>query len=264
MMFMDTTTKDFDKLAEETANQFLTEGTPLTDAIVKVASRESLNPVEIQRLVEKSNTTSSLKMLQASLDKKAEFDLADYDDVLKKVYGGSAPEPKVEKTASERTWHLPSLRQNQEKDTASARVTFPVLEKTASERTDPPRKQVFTLTQKVETLQRQKMAAEMTIQERADYLVSEFSRMRGPDFGKFANEVFTLYGPKSGPLLQSLARNLREPADFSKVASLVDDTTKIHQAFSTAQTTLETLIKVGSELGRVKTELDEAWKALGK
>jgi hypothetical protein len=260
-MFLDQTTKDFDKLAEEAANSFLTEGTPLSDAVVKVASRESLNPVEIQRLVEKSNTASSVKMLQASLDKKAEFNLADYDEVLNRVYNSSETSSEQVKTASVNdTWAFPSVRFAQEQ--AQANVQFPVLEKVASERPEPPRKQIFALTQRVETLQREKLAAEMKIQERADFLISEFSRMRGPDFGKFASEAYTIHGAKSAPLLQGLARNLRESTDFAKTAGLIDDTTKLHQAFGVAQTTLESLIKVGTELGRVKAELDEAWAKL--
>jgi hypothetical protein len=261
-MFLDATTKDFDKLAEETSNSFLTEGTPLSDAVVKIASRERLNPVEIQRLVEKSNTASTLKMLQASMDKKAEFVLADYDDVLGQIYPKG--EDKVtEKVASVNdTWSFPNLRRGLQ--TASAEGAFPVVEKVAHERQESPRKVVFQLTQRVATLQRTKLAAEMKIQERADYLLSEFSRLRGPDFGKFANEAFSVYGSKSSPLLQGLARNLKEPTEFHKVAGIVDDTTRVHQAFATAQTALESLVKISADLAVTKSELDTAWEQLNK
>lgn len=263
-MFLETTKRDFDRLAEKATNQFLTQTEDLSGSVAAIAKSEKLNPTEIQRLVEKTNTAATVKLLRISKDKKMEFSLADYDKVMGEVYGAEAgpydshTTAEVEKTAG----FIPASFPDRRKAEALKGVTLPTLAKTASAPTEDPRKQVFSLERKKEELLQKRAAAERSIQDHADFLVSEFSRMRGPDFGKFASEAYTMYGEPATPLLHELARVIREPQELCKVAGLIDDTSVVHKRFHAGQQDLILLTKIAEELEQVRKDLDKAWKGL--
>lgn len=260
-MFLETTKRDFDRLAERATNQFLTQTDDLSGSVAAIAKSEKLNPTEIQRLVEKANTAATVKLLRISKDKKMEFSLADYDKVMAEVYGEKqeTPEdPAVEKTAG----FIPTSFPDRRKAVALKDAALPTLAKTASAPKEYPRKQVFVLERKKEELLQKRAAAERSIQDHADFLVSEFSRMRGPDFGKFASEAYTMYGEPATPLLHELARVIREPQELCKVAGLIDDTSVVHKRFHAGQQDLILLTKIAEELEQVRKDLDKAWKGL--
>lgn len=77
---------------------FRTGGVPLTDGIVKVASENQLNAEQTARLVETVNQLAYLSGPHNSMDKTAEFELADYETVISKIL----TPPSIEKTASAR------------------------------------------------------------------------------------------------------------------------------------------------------------------
>ena len=77
---------------------FRTQGTPLTDGIVKVASENQLNAEQTARLVETVNQLAYLSGPHNSMDKTAEFPLADYEAVITAIM----TPPSIEKTASAR------------------------------------------------------------------------------------------------------------------------------------------------------------------
>lgn len=87
MDIMKSTGVDFSGLAEKISSDFLERGTPLADGIVAQAKRLSLKPEEVRRLVEKTNTACSIKVMRSSDDKKKQFELADKNAVLAETHG---------------------------------------------------------------------------------------------------------------------------------------------------------------------------------
>ena len=77
---------------------FRTGGVPLTDGIVKVASENQLNAEQTARLVETVNQLAYLSGPHVSMDKSAEFPLADYEAVISAIL----TPPSLEKAASVR------------------------------------------------------------------------------------------------------------------------------------------------------------------
>lgn len=75
---------------------FRTGGVPLTDGIVKVASENQLNAEQTARLVETVNQLAYLSGPHNSMDKTAEFALANYEDVITAII----TPPSIEKAAS--------------------------------------------------------------------------------------------------------------------------------------------------------------------
>lgn len=68
--------------AVQAVTDFVTNGTSLSTGISKIASAEQLNPEQIKRVVEASNTIAHLKLLSGSTDRTSEFPVAKYEDVL--------------------------------------------------------------------------------------------------------------------------------------------------------------------------------------
>ena len=68
--------------AKEAVDQFKNSDAPLDDSISKIASREDLNPQEISRLVEASNTLAWIETVKPQMDKTAEFKVASVAGVM--------------------------------------------------------------------------------------------------------------------------------------------------------------------------------------
>lgn len=82
--------QDFDKLAAEVVDQFLSGKAKLAEAAAKLASSNGLNPDQIERLVQSSNTLTFLRMMDqrkeaGSNDLLHEFDPIDARHVIKIV-----------------------------------------------------------------------------------------------------------------------------------------------------------------------------------
>lgn len=282
-MFLDQTNRNFDALAEQAATQFFSKGTTLSDSIVEIATREKLNPMEIQRLVEKSNTAATLKLLSISTDKKAEFKVADYEDIINKIYPkedtkspAAKPEEPVKKevskddedTSATKTasynedrgsipLSLPNTRRGSLKGATLPSVS---LQKVASEKTPALSTQIFKLSKAIEETAQEKIACEMRIQNRAEHIVTAFSSFTAPSFSKFANEVHTIYGAIAHPLIKGIAQSLKEPVELTKIASIVDNTTKSHTLFKEAQESLHHLVDLQDKLHSQKETLANLYK----
>lgn len=235
-MILQTTPIDFDKLADETVSTFYNDGTPLSDAITKVAMRECLNPEEIKRLVERSNTGAVLRLLKVATDKKAEIDLADPEEVLKNTHAPTQPKDVV-KEASD--FSIPDLRPS--KLDINLKSFIKIAEK------EEPGKPIgavefFKLEKRAHELLNRKTSLELSIQRDLDYLVSEFSKQNPPDFQKFASEALTLH-EGSQYILTKLASLIEESAEFEKTAEIIDDTQPL-------------LIKMGSLLDQIDKLLE--------
>lgn len=241
MLIMESSNVNFQGHAENIAADFFDRGTPLVDGIVKVAKDNSLNPEEIKRLTEKTNTQASIRFLKTAEDKKATFALADFAQVLTITH--PAAEEKAEKTASVYKG-LPNTRKE---------VYGPLFEKKAAEEVDPAEKidgmrAIFTLRCEIEKRGLEKVALEQKLTDRLDWLASEFSRYRGPDFAKYASECLAVFGQKARPALDNLARYLEVKIEKTAAEGMVDDTTKPIQAMREICDGLEELVKLGHEI----------------
>ena len=254
MLIMPATDVNFQALAENIANDFFSSGTPLSDGIVKTAKEHNFTPEEVTRLVEKTNTAASLHLLKTAEDKKGTFTLAQLGMVLRETH----PTEEAEKTASVYTG-IPHTRRSEPALEKAASVAEPV----SYDEPVTAAQAVFTLRRALDEKKLEKLALEQRVQDRIDYLASEFNTWNGPDFTKYAAECQHVYGKKCEPVLQGLAKYLR--ADLTKTASvenIVDDTTPRMQAMQTICTGLETLIKLGGEISHLEERLGTVWQAL--
>ncbi|MCB5270504.1 MAG: hypothetical protein LHW56_01510 [Candidatus Cloacimonetes bacterium] len=264
-MFLEATSRNFDRLGEEAVSLMDRSGVTLTDAVVQIAKREKLNPVEIERLVQRANTAATLQVLGSEHGGSVEFELAEYKPVMTHLYpkqpeGSKTSTGTSVKTAGEIPLELPNLRRRAQ--VQEHKVQLPILEKTAQENTPPLQRQVFQAAHKVESLRQEKLACELRIQQGLDYLLSEFSKVRCPDFGKFAAETYSLHGKGALPVLTSLAQALREPQDFSKTAAIIDDRTELHTQFKGILSGLMSLVKVAKDFTEATLTLKEQRTAL--
>ena len=81
------------RLAEEAANESISSHTELNDVIAAITKRENLNRLQIQRLVEESNTIAYNKRydkLRGSHDRRISFPIASLEGVIE-VLGFAAP-----------------------------------------------------------------------------------------------------------------------------------------------------------------------------
>ena len=263
-MFLQATNKDFDSMAEQVSDKFFNEQVPLTQAVVKIASEFTLNPMEVKSLLEKANTEAALQMLSSGSDKKAEFDLADYEDVMAQIYANSAVTnttqevevcKKEASTDKDRTTSFPDLRTaSRVKD-----IVFKTLEKTAGRDEVPLEVQIFKQKRTVEEYRQHKVACELRIHKDIATLIHDFDRMYGPDLCKFANEAYSLHGEKAVPMLTAITDALGEPSEFSKVAAVVDDREENHKLFTSALKELTKLATITSSLEAAVERLDSLW-----
>lgn len=253
-MILGTTTINFDKLAEEVVSVFYAKGTPLTETLSKVASRECLNTDEVRRLVERSNTSAVLQLLKVSSDKKAEIDLADPVDVLRQTHGPQESVKEASDTSS--TFQIPDTRSQKLELT----TFMPKMVKAASI-APKDTSEIFRLTKLENELLRTKTAQEMTIQDNLDYLVSEFSKRNAPDFNKFASEITHVHGQAAEVLLKGLSNTLDIPiTDLTKTAGVIDDTTPMFKKFAEVLAQLNDLQGTNQEYLKVKTDAANFWK----
>lgn len=260
-MFMSSTLKDFDKLADEVVSSFLNDSVPISAGIVKVAARDELNPEEIKRLVEKSNTNAAIKLIKVSTEGSVEFDLADYSKILKETHSDSVDTPEESVTSETSTEKIAMINTMDKEDVFS--IVFPkkAVEKVAS---DPlTMNKVFKGKLRGEILGRKKVALELKFKKCADTLLGEFNNLYAPDFQKFACEAYTLFGNTALPILEALASDVREPKEFSKVAYIIDDVSnKQLNLFKEAHTTLTDICSIIVEIADSKTEVKEAWSEI--
>jgi len=68
--------------AVNAVTDFVSNGTPLSQGIAKIASANELNSEQIKRVVEASNTVAHLKLMSGAQDRTFEFPVAKYETVL--------------------------------------------------------------------------------------------------------------------------------------------------------------------------------------
>lgn len=91
--------------AVQAVTDFVANGVPLSQGIAKIASAQELNPEQIKRVVEASNTVAHLKMLQTNSDRTAEFPVANYENVL-----GSMVKPELQGLPGQEANHSENIK----------------------------------------------------------------------------------------------------------------------------------------------------------
>ena len=91
------TVQDLQAIAVQCTSDFFNSGVPLSEGLSKIASERNLNPEQLKRAVEATNTLTYLKSVEVGSDRTGEFPLADYDDIVKMA---SIPESLFTKVAS--------------------------------------------------------------------------------------------------------------------------------------------------------------------
>jgi hypothetical protein len=71
--------------AKEASDAYIANSTPLGDSIAKTSKKHSLNPNQIQRVIELANSITHARLFQKEKDKTFTFPLAKLDDVLAKT-----------------------------------------------------------------------------------------------------------------------------------------------------------------------------------
>ena len=261
MLIMPTTDVNFQALAENITNDFFSNGTPLADGIVKVAKEHEFTPEEVTRLVEKTNTAASIHLLKTAEDKKATFTLAQLELVLQQTHPAS--DTPIEKTASvyKGIPHTKKLRTHAAMEKAASEA---VTEKNANDYSEPVtiEQAVFTLNKAIDEKRMQKIALEQAVQDKIDYLASEFNTWHGPSFSKYASDCQAVYGNKCLPVLEGLAKYLRTTLEKTASDEIVDDRTELMQAMKTICNGLTDLVKLGSEIGDLEKKLGIVWKSI--
>lgn len=86
------TVQDLQNIAVKATTEFLNNNCSLNESLAKQASDMGLNSEQLKRAVEATNTLTHLKTLELSLDKTAEFPVAEYKTILKMA---SVPESQL-------------------------------------------------------------------------------------------------------------------------------------------------------------------------
>ena len=249
MLILPATNVNFQALAENIAADFFAKGTSLCAGIVKTAKEHSFTPEEVRRLVEKTNTAASIHLLKTAEDKKRSFTLAQPELVLRETHPAAE---QVEKTAA---YHgLPIHKK------------LPTtLEKTAAVAAYQPQvdamQAVFAVRKAIDEKKLEKTALELSVQDKIDYLASEFSKWRALSFTKFAADCTHCFGSTAQPVLNGLARYLNTTLEktASEPAGIVDDRTSHMQAMRSICAGLGTLVKLGNEITELEACLDNIW-----
>ena len=221
---------------------FRNGGLPLTDGIVKVASENKLNAEQTARLVETVNQLAYLSGPHNSMDKTAEFELADYEAVLEKIL----TPPSIEKAASAR------------KPIPRSRLAAP-MEKAASEHTWAPapeearihmEREFFSGRDRLKAMDLEEMNLVEGLLKSAAVVgkdpdaLNKIAALTGGDskaYGELCNLVF-------GHVKEASATAPYRQEDLLNVKALVDQLGLAKEASASRQTLEERLVKIAEEI----------------
>lgn len=216
---------DYNKIARDIVDKFMKQATTLEDGVVNRANDMELNPDQIKNLVHAANTLAHLALMdqKADGDKVVEFDPADPDVVMKRIYikvvksPESASAPVSSSASSSMVDHISDMFGDVPKSDSAAGM-LPNPDAAPAEEENQPRRSVLIMRiQKVaEELNNQKREAAWQYKDQLDKLASDFASLYGPQFEEFEKDAFDVYGEGALPLLADLRRCLRMDAPSSQ------------------------------------------------
>ena len=217
---------DYEKFAEAAVTNFVNGEIALNDSILKIAEANDLNPDQIKRVVEMSNTQAFLKLYGNQEEKTAnvEFEVADSGKILKDYY----KQPELTKVASDLAEQVPD-----EFELFLSEIPNP-MEKTASDSSEQGHyyeepKQKLDKYALINSLRKVASNMKDKIYEEEHYAIdgieklsSDFAGLYGPDYEEFEKEALLIHGTYITPILNDIRGNIRHSKpmfDLEKVGS---------------------------------------------
>lgn len=262
---------EFKKMAQTVVDSYLSESVPLTESLIKSALDNALNPDQIRNLVQLANTMAHLTLFdqKAGDDKIVEFDPADPDVVIKRVYTDGEPacssgpaEPMRGNTDmfgdfDDITEKIRAMLRDEGASPSPTSPTSPPVEtpetmpavSPSPDAVSPQKRQmlIIKIRKVASELETRKHAAAQQYRDELDKLAADFAKLYGPRFEDFEKDALALRGEKAFPIVADIRNCLRMPAvpadnmvGMSKVARVVDSKTP-------ALRTLDKLIKLADD-----------------
>lgn len=221
---------------------FRTANTPLNEGIVKVACDNDLNADQVARLVETVNQLAYLSGPHTSMDKTAEFPLADYEAVISSII----TPPSLEKAASARKPSpLSLLAEPMEK--AASDYTFqadPVEVRKHMEREFYAGRDVLKRMDVEETNLVEGLLKSAAAVSKDPQALSKIAALTGGDsraYGELCNLVF-------GHVKEASNSAPHRPEDLLNVKDLVEKLGLAKEASVERKTLEERLVKIAEEI----------------
>lgn len=259
------TEKDYKKLAEAVADDFINSEVPLNDSISKLAGEMDLNQEQVRRLCETTNNTTFNKLFKnkdkTANDRIVEFPVADYKAILgDKIKEASAYLPTNPLTA----YDLRPL--NDEMHSVRHPEPAPSTEKIAfemrPEATHSKEVDIRSLRKVKDNLEHTKYAHEYDYRDKLAALKLEFKKLYdAPDLSKFEKEAVAAFGKDAVSPLNDLRKELSLPeveynvSHIQKTAGYVDDTAPAMSLLNELIHTVKQQSKTAAALKKLEEKL---------
>lgn len=246
--------EDFEKMAKEVVDDYLQHSVPLESGLIRISVNEGLNPDQIQNLVQLANSITHLILFDKKDDgdKIINFEPADPNVVLKKVYKDNPPEcaseeesekPLSDDSVSDFFSDFPDLSKKiQEFAEQNSDTTAP--EEISNNPSKPKSTLIIRIRKVAEELKNRELAAAFGYKEELDKLAAEFAKLYGPDYDDFEKDALAVRGKQAIPILRDVRNCLRMPplrvTNLEKTAHVVDTDTPLMKS-------LDTLIKLSTQ-----------------
>lgn len=235
--------QDFDKLATQVVDKFFSGAAKLADAAADVAQEHSLNPDQIERLVQSANTMTFLRGMddrkrQGVGDLMHEFDPIDSRQVIKIVIDGAGihinPNASMargheegEETVDE--MDMPEINAAEGDEGHKDTPEVEACEEECHDKLDPkhtttlPRKEaaVMRAYKLAGLLEDQRKQAEWAFEDKFNALAARFRRVyNAPDYASFEKDAMVEYGDDTGLAIINALRERHRMAPLEKSAAL--------------------------------------------
>jgi len=241
--------EDFEKMARSIVDSFVANSSPLEPNIVKASEDFGLNPDQIRHLVQLANTMAHLALFEKKTDgdKVVEFNPADPEVVLKKIYVNGEPVETPNSTASpcdKETDFMGDFPDLIEKLKEIGQSSETGSQSSTTEPSTSNNSMLIIKIRKVASeLENKSMESLCEYREEFDKLASEFAKMYGPDFEEFEKDALTIHGSAAVPVLTELRQTLRLP--MIKTAVINRDARVVDSA-KPELTSMNTLLKLAA------------------
>lgn len=270
--------EDFKKLAQEVVDAYLKQAMPLADSAVKVAMDNGLNPDQIKQLVQLANTMAHLSLFDQKNDgdKCVEFEPADPDNVLKKIYVDGEPveESSGSASPSDTTDMFSDFKDIMEKvrsvvddarsdkppEAVAGNPECPGSACGAQDSVSPAKQQmiIIKIRKVAADLEDKQHQAGFEYKEELDKLATEFAKLYGPDFEEFEKDAYALRGDSALSVLADLRHCLKLAAAprgaFVKQARVVDSNTKEMKSLVKLAELAHTWLEYGDALNHLREQ----------
>jgi hypothetical protein len=220
---------DYEKLAEEIVDN-LAKGESLEDGVVTKAKEKSMNPEQVKRLIEMTNTGAFLRLFKSLSgdDRMVDFDVADPSSVLKKFYAGGSPQV-IKKTVvitmsnSDDSDFFTDIKdelrgQGHPEETSDSGSSLEEAKETKVAEEVPRGLPKFRVARMRDELLDKIAHAEYTASELADQLSGSFKGIYSREkLASFEADCITLHGNKAIPALTAIRSRIGSTSlDYSK------------------------------------------------